>query len=667
MPARQRPHPIFHHQNLQVPHSAKPAILPIVQATLLVWSFIFFASRSHAQTCPPNIDFESGSFSGWTCYTGYTRAVNNTNEIQLNQSGPVADRHTMFNRNQGLVDPYGGFPVTSPNGSAYSIRLGNEQGGAEAEGIAYEFTIPANQHVYSLIYYYAVVFQDPSHQQFQQPRMQVEIQNLTDGVMIDCSSFSFIPVGSPLPGFFLSQTPSNDGTPVWCKDWSAVTINLNGHAGKRIRLLFKTGDCTFRRHFGYAYIDVNSECSDEFVGARFCPDDTLVNVVAPYGYQNYTWYNNNFTQVLGNQQSLTLMPPPPAGTTVSVVLEPFSGYGCSDTLHAQLIDNLDVVADAGADEVSCNHQAVQLGVNPKPGLLYSWSPTAGLSNPNSANPLATPSVTTSYVLSVRNSGGGCRTSDTVLVRASIIDSTIRLLGKELFCSDRNDSAVLLVNPVQSIQWYGDNRPIPGANQSHYRATRSGTYYAFLRNMDGCSAVTDPKRITIENPRPGIRYEDQYAIINMPLGLEARQFGETVLWQPGTYLNQVTSYTPLFRGPTDQLYTIRIETNAGCITIDTQQVRTVAAAQIYVPTAFTPNNDGLNDQLRPVLMGIKELRYFRVYNRWGQLIFETRAASRGWDGRINGLEQPTGAVVWVAEGVGVDGRTYQRKGTSVLIR
>ncbi len=60
---------------------------------------------------------------------------------------------------------------------------------------------------------------------------------------------------------------SVSNAPIWYKDWTAVSINLDGLAGKTIRLFFKTADCTFRRHFGYAYIDVNAECSGEFVGA----------------------------------------------------------------------------------------------------------------------------------------------------------------------------------------------------------------------------------------------------------------------------------------------------------------------------------------------------------------------------------------------------------------
>jgi gliding motility-associated-like protein len=91
------------------------------------------------------------------------------------------------------------------------------------------------------------------------------------------------------------------------------------------------------------------------------------------------------------------------------------------------------------------------------------------------------------------------------------------------------------------------------------------------------------------------------------------------------------------------------------------------ADIYVPTAFTPNSDGRNDLLKPVLAGIKELRYFRVYNRWGQLLFETKSEQRGWDGTIQGRRQATEVVVWIAEGLGDDGKVYTKKGTCVLVR
>jgi gliding motility-associated-like protein len=94
---------------------------------------------------------------------------------------------------------------------------------------------------------------------------------------------------------------------------------------------------------------------------------------------------------------------------------------------------------------------------------------------------------------------------------------------------------------------------------------------------------------------------------------------------------------------------------------------VKSVEILVPKAFTPNRDGKNDYLRPILLGVKQLNYFKIFNRWGQVIFETRNDQPGWDGRLKGILQSSQVFVWVAEGVGVDNRVYIKKGTSVLIR
>ena len=164
-------------------------ILIIAFTTLIIF-------QSTAQNCPPNIDFETGTFNGWTCYIGTTAAVNGQNVISLSPSGgPIDNRHTMYAFNSGAgYDPFGGFPVNCPNGSGYSIRLGNSSAGTEAEGVSYDFVIPANRNEFSLIYHYAVIFQDPAHKPEEQPRFVVEITNVTDDIPIYCSSFTFFPV-----------------------------------------------------------------------------------------------------------------------------------------------------------------------------------------------------------------------------------------------------------------------------------------------------------------------------------------------------------------------------------------------------------------------------------------------------------------------------------------
>jgi gliding motility-associated-like protein len=73
-------------------------------------------------------------------------------------------------------------------------------------------------------------------------------------------------------------------------------------------------------------------------------------------------------------------------------------------------------------------------------------------------------------------------------------------------------------------------------------------------------------------------------------------------------------------------------------------------EIYVPNAFTPEGDGLNDVLIPVVIGMKAFNYFSVFNRYGQLLYSTANVSKGWDGNFKGTRQPPGTYVWMAEAV-----------------
>ncbi len=93
----------------------------------------------------------------------------------------------------------------------------------------------------------------------------------------------------------------------------------------------------------------------------------------------------------------------------------------------------------------------------------------------------------------------------------------------------------------------------------------------------------------------------------------------------------------------------------------------AMINIYVPKVFTPNNDGTNDVLKPILVGIQTFRYFSVYNRWGNLIYTTQDANQGWDGTFKGVAQPVETYLWMAEGVDVTGKKIVAKGMTSLVR
>jgi gliding motility-associated-like protein len=92
-----------------------------------------------------------------------------------------------------------------------------------------------------------------------------------------------------------------------------------------------------------------------------------------------------------------------------------------------------------------------------------------------------------------------------------------------------------------------------------------------------------------------------------------------------------------------------------------------APDIFVPTGFTPNGDGLNDFLVPIPAGISEFEYFRVYNRYGQLVFSTTEVGKGWDGKIAGKDQGSDTFAWYVKGRDYTGKAIFKKGTSTLIR
>jgi gliding motility-associated-like protein len=108
--------------------------------------------------------------------------------------------------------------------------------------------------------------------------------------------------------------------------------------------------------------------------------------------------------------------------------------------------------------------------------------------------------------------------------------------------------------------------------------------------------------------------------------------------------------------------------AGCTGTDTVTVKIFkTGADIFMPSAFTPNSDGRNDVIRPVMAGIAQLVFFRVYNRWGQLVFSTSEVHKGWDGMIGGAKQSSQNFVYMVQAVDYTGKTIVKRGSFVLIR
>jgi len=116
------------------------------------------------------------------------------------------------------------------------------------------------------------------------------------------------------------------------------------------------------------------------------------------------------------------------------------------------------------------------------------------------------------------------------------------------------------------------------------------------------------------------------------------------------------------------YIVRATDAAGCYGEDNIIITIFKTGpDIFVPSAFTPNGDGLNDIIKPIPVGVQYINFFRIYNRWGQLVYETNEIGQGWDGKLKGVPQSTNVYVYTVQGVDYLGNKIFRKGTVTLIR
>ena len=199
---------------------------------------------------------------------------------------------------------------------------------------------------------------------------------------------------------------------------------------------------------------------------------------------------------------------------------------------------------------------------------------------------------------------------------------------------------------------------------------AGNYIATVKDSNGCTASVNVN-VPTDNNAKVFAGNDTAVAINHSLQLHAIDINNVGFtkyeWLPSFGLNNAITQNPIANINRDITYIVVASTSDGCEGRDSISIKTFSLAEIFVPSAFTANTDGHNDILKAIPVGIKEFKYFAVYNRNGRQIFYTSNPSVGWDGKINGVAQGTGVFVWVASGVDFSGNNIERKGTVTLIR
>ncbi|ASU35356.1 gliding motility-associated C-terminal domain-containing protein [Mucilaginibacter xinganensis] len=458
--------------------------------------FLLISFKALAQT--PNIGFEDGTFRNWQCYTG---KIDSLGSISLNPTAAIYNRHTIISKQPSvLLDPYGKFPVVCPNGSNYSVRLGNDAAGAQAERVSYTFTVPDRKY-YSIVFNYAVVLENPEHQPFQQPKFTAQVYDVTDDVFLECPSFNFA-ASSSLPGFKLSTVPGAKGESIYYKDWSTATIDLSHYAGKVISLVFTTNDCTKIRHFGYAYLDIDENNGNSIAGNAYCAGQTFATLYAPNGFASYVWYNEDLSKQVGTGQSLRISPPPPDNTVYAVKIFPYPGLGCIDTMFTT-VKRIDEgfrlkVADTvfGCPDEGVNLADPKVTAGSSPGTMLSFFKdslgTSYLYDPESVK------ITGTYYIQGLNSEG-CMNILPVHVVVGLPELTVVDPQPADFPTTVDLSKTFIHKAGLTYSYYADAGETKPVNE-YYAVKYGAVYYIKATSSQGCSR-TVAVNVVIHPPPP----------------------------------------------------------------------------------------------------------------------------------------------------------------------
>lgn len=397
------------------------------------------------------------------------------------------------------------------------------------------------------------------------------------------------------------------------------------------------------------------------VGGQFTFTDSSTYFWSPI--TSWTWtYDGNVSNLTG--PTYTINTP----GTYPVSLKVVNGWGCEDVANKDIVVYPLPNVTATPDTVICMGDAGALyGYG---ASTYTWSDVPTLSC-TSCNPTyANPTTVTTYTVTGTDIHG-CQDTATVTVSQKT-HVTARAWGDTAVCYGVPihiyDTGGLLYHWFPSTGLSNDHIFNPVATPPYT------TVYMVEAREGSCVPDTDYVTITVW-PLPTVDAgPDQRVLAGMTAQLNAT--GTNIykyFWSPSNTLSCVDCPNPVASMSVMTTYNVQVSTIHDCIASDSVQILVYCDnSQIFVPNAFTPNGDGQNDIFYPRGIGIKTIKSFRIYNRWGELLFEREGiqlndAENAWDGSYkNGGPRPD-VYVYIIDAVCFTGEQVFIKGDVTIIR
>jgi gliding motility-associated-like protein len=245
------------------------------------------------------------------------------------------------------------------------------------------------------------------------------------------------------------------------------------------------------------------------------------------------------------------------------------------------------------------------------------------------------------------------------------DSGIFCPGSPITFKDLTESTI---KPITQWNWsFGDGTRSSEQSPVHTFAT-GGTYNVVLatQNIKEC-ADTTVRRVIVQNFTP-YAGDDTIIVKGEYIQFDAKG-GTSYTWSPPDQLSSTVISNPIGTYPDTGtwVYRLYVTSDYGCTGYDTIKVWVVDNASFVVPTAFTPNGDGRNDYFRPRAVGYRSLKYFKVFNRWGQEVYFGKSLETGWNGTFNNKPAEMGVYFWQIQYTDRHGGEGFLKGDVTLLR
>ena len=351
---------------------------------------------------------------------------------------------------------------------------------------------------------------------------------------------------------------------------------------------------------------------------------------------------------------------------------------CTDTVNQTVLVNLPLLSVSN-DTVLCNgSNSTTLFANSfGTSTTYIWSSNNHFSDTLNTNITSdslnvSPTIPSTYYVQISNNG--CTLGDSIFV--NLASSQIELLPNLIICEgDTVTLDVTNLNPSDTLSydWSNDLDIISGDSTDVIVVApiMDTWFYIESENSAGC-LLTDSVLITVSNlPSTSVFATADYDTIptGVSVGLHATPGGYSYSWSPASSLNDANSQDPIATPSGTTTYYVTI-TDGPCSKQDsiTIVVADIVCGQpdVYVPNAFTPDGNGNNDVVRVRGNNIKEL-IFRIYDRWGELVFETTNQAIGWDGSYKNRPGDPAVYVYYLDIICIDDEAYFEKGNITLIR